>query len=198
MEHIDNWKNQKVFIKQLDLNKKELSSVYPSHWNSFIKIINSIDESLNLLDVGCGVGSYFEICRRHCNNVNYTGIDYSEDAISIAKNQWNHDKFFTKNFYEIDTDFISEFNMIHLGALLDVLPNGDEALDFLLKLNVKYVFISRIEISHKSVFNVYTAYDEIKTYKFIHGHYQLLQIINQNRYNIFLTDGNNILLKKII
>ena len=43
MEHINNWKNKNVFIKQLELNKKELNGDYPPHWNSFINIINYID-----------------------------------------------------------------------------------------------------------------------------------------------------------
>jgi len=198
MEYIDSWKNKNVFIKQLDLNKKELDGSYPSHWNSFIKIINSLNENIKLLDIGCGVGSYLELCKRHCIGVNYTGMDYSEDAISIAKDYWNFNNFFTMNFYDLDQDFISDFDMIHLGALLDVLPNGDDALDFLLKLNVKYVFISRMEISYKSGYDVYTAYDEIKTYKFQHGQSEISKIINQNEYQLVAVENNNILLKKYL
>lgn len=197
MNHINNWKNKSVFLKQLDLNKQELNNNYPQHWYSFINLVNSLREDISLLDIGCGVGSYYELCKRHCEKVNYTGMDYSIDAINIAKDEWDHNGFFVLDVNDINQSLLSKYNMIHMGALLDVLPNADNILDFVLKFGVEYVLISRIEISNNSECSTYKAYDEITTYRYKHGKDKLLEIIKNNNYDIFSTDGNNLLLKKI-
>lgn len=198
MEHIDSWKSKSVFEKQLDLNKKELDGNYPPHWYSFIRLLGNINKKINLIDIGCGVGSYSELCSRHLKNVSYTGIDYSEEAINIARSNWNNSSvFLTKDLYQIDQDFISNFDIIHLGALLDVLPNADEVLDFILKFSVKYILISRVEVAEKTECYTYTAYDEIITYKYIHSKETLLKTIEENNYKIIGADSNNILLEKI-
>lgn len=194
--YIDSWKNKSVFLKQLELNKKELNNNYPSHWYSFINIINSLNENINLLDIGCGVGSYYEICRKHCPNVVYNGIDYSEDAIDIAKKEWNYDNFFIKDVTEIDKDYLKDYNMIHMGALLDVLPNADDILNSILGFGVKYVFISRMEITiDESNYSTYKAYDEITTYRYLHNKDKVLGLIQDNNYHVFKAEHNNILIK---
>ena len=199
MEYINNWKNKNVFIKQLDLNKKELSGNYPPHWYSFINLINVLSnvENINLIDIGCGVGVYSEICNRHFENVSYTGMDYSEEAISIAKINWNNDSIFiTKDINDIDHGFISNYNLIHMGALLDILPNAEQILDFILGFSIKYILISRVEVSDVMNCYTYTAYDEITTYKYIHNKDNFLKTIYDNNYKIISVDGNNLLLEK--
>ena len=194
--YIDSWKNKSVFLKQLELNKRELDNNYPPHWYSFINIVNSLDDKINLLDIGCGVGSYYEICRKHCPNLVYNGIDYSEDAINIAKNEWNYNNFFIKDVTEIDKDYLKDYNMIHMGGLLAVLPNADDVLNFILGFGVKYVFISRMELSNgSSEFSTYKAYDEIMTYRYKHGKDKIIKLIDDNNYYLYKSENNNILLK---
>lgn len=195
MDYTDSWNNKSVFLKQLELNKRELDNNYPSHWFSFIKLMSQISGNMSMLDIGCGVGSYYELCRRHLPNISYMGIDYSPHAIEIAKEEWSCDRFLVMNVKNLDTKFVSEYDIIHMGALLDVLPNGDDILDFILKLKTRYVLISRIEVSQESEVSTYTAYDEITTYKYKHGKDLLLKIIYRNGYDIFSSDGNNLLLK---
>ena len=50
-EFINNWKNKKVFEKQLELNKHEFNTSYPQHWVDFLNTIKSLNIS-NILDVG--------------------------------------------------------------------------------------------------------------------------------------------------
>ncbi len=196
MNYNESWKNNKVFKKQLSLNIKELEN-YPNHWYSFIRIIEEIKEKINLLDIGCGVGTYSELCKRHFKDVSYTGIDYSEEAITIAKETWkNNSLFLTKNVYDLDEEFISNYNLIHMGAFLDVLENANEVLKLILSFSVKYVLISRIDIAENHNCTTYKAYDEIITYKYVHGKNEFIDSINSFGYLISKVDGNNILLKK--
>ena len=199
MEYINSWKSKEVFKKQLELNRRELDNNYPPHWYSFIKLINilNIKGNFKLLDIGCGVGVYSELCTRHLENIYYTGIDYSEDAISIAINSWSKKStFITKDINDIDHEFISKYDLLHMGALLDVLPNADDILDFILKFSIKYIIISRIEVADIENCYTYKAYDEITTYKYIHSKDNLLKTIYNNNYKIISVDGNNLLLEK--
>jgi len=197
MEHKDSWKNINVFKKQLSLNIEEFDN-YPSHWNSFIRLldtINQLEPKINLVDIGCGCGSYYKLCLDNFKDINYFGIDYSREAISIANDKWKVPLFQTMDLYDIKSEFIDQFNVIHMGALLDVLPNGNEALEFILGKNIPYVIIGRIDLTDKPSQNyTYTAYDEITTYKYLHNLDDFKQIIKNYNYRILGIDGNSILL----
>jgi SAM-dependent methyltransferase len=199
--HTNSWKNKKVFEKQLEINKKNLCS-YPPHWNSFIKIVHNIlnkNKDINILDIGCGCGAFLKLCENNFKeSVKYTGIDYSEDAIELAKKEWNSDKFMCKDIFDLDNKFITKFNVLHLGAVLDVLPNADQALSFILSFGIPYIIITRIDIVNgDSVLKTYSAYDEIITYKHDHGNEIFEKILADNNYIIEFKENNNILLKKI-
>ena len=43
---INNWKNKKVFEKQLELNKSEFNNSYPQHWFDFLNTIKSLNISI--------------------------------------------------------------------------------------------------------------------------------------------------------
>mgnify|MGYP003135524552 CR=1 FL=1 len=96
--HVNEWKNKEVFKSQLKLNEKELDN-YPIHWSEFLYAFNLIKPSpKTLLDIGCGVGVYYELCRRHHPEIEYCGVDYSKEAIQLAKNKWKGGSWSTKLF----------------------------------------------------------------------------------------------------
>lgn len=198
LSHVENWKNESVSSKQLELNLRELQSEanYPAHWKFFLNFLKQYNYK-KILDVGCGVGAYAKLLKDSGLNVEYTGIDYSENAIKIAKNQWGFGNFKCLDYRQLDNQFLGEFDLVHLGAFLDVLPNGNEALEFILKQLPRNVLISRIEITkNPSHFTVYDAYDTIKTYSYKHNQKDLVLIFERLGYDFeFL--GNNIHLTKI-
>ena len=195
----DSWKNKIVFQKQLLLNKKEFES-YPQHWKGFISICNKIFETknkINLLDIGCGCGSYYKLCKDNFHDkIQYFGIDYSQEAIELCKREWDYNSFECKNIFELDVDYVREYNVLHLGALLDVLPNGDEALEFILKLNSPYLILGRMDVvSEDSNSEEYSAYSEIITYKYKHNIEKVKNLFNKNNYESIYAYNNNYLLK---
>jgi SAM-dependent methyltransferase len=195
----DSWKNKNIFLKQLELNKNEFLN-YPDHWKIFVKLLNDIilkEKQISILDIGCGCGAFYKLCLDNFkNSINYTGIDYSSEAIEIAKKTWNYDKFYCKDLFDLDKKFIQNYDLLHLGALLDVLENADDALNYLLSFSTRYVYIGRIEFKDgKSQIKTYNAYDEIVTYKHIHGKDDFLKIIENNNYIIVDKVQNNILLE---
>lgn len=194
----ENWKNGDVSEKQLELNLRELSSPdsYPSHWNFFLRFMTRCKYA-KMLDIGCGVGAYAKLIKDNGIETEYTGIDYSEYAIQKAKEQWGTGNFICMDYRGLTPDFIRDFDLVHLGALLDVLPNGNEALDFILSLGAKEVLISRIETTKEvSHYKTYYAYDIIETYSYRHNPMELINCFEKNGYD-FEFEGANIILKKI-
>lgn len=200
-DHTQSWKNREVFEDQLALNKKELEGPYPEHWNEFIRTIKNHFNGhkkieTKLLDIGCGVGAFSELCHKELMNVTYTGVDYSEDAIEFAKATWEHGSFEVKDYKDLTREYISQFDVIHAGAFLDVLPNGDEVLDFLLSLDPKALVIGRMILTDKpSYVTTYQAYDKITTYSYHHNYDTVIEIAKKYGYNV-MRAGNTVFFEK--
>lgn len=192
------WKNNKnVFKKQLSLNLKELNSIsnYPEHWRDFLVILNKTFIN-TLLDIGCGCGAYYQLIHRHHKNIDYTGLDYSNEAIELAKKTWNYKNFFVRDFWTLNTEYIANYDLIHTSAVFDVMSNGDEALEFLLDLRPKKLIISRMAFTKdnkSSYYETYLAYEELLTYKYYHNIDSFLSICNKYNYKISQFNSNILL-----
>ena len=201
MKHVDSWKNKSVFEDQLALNEKELFN-YPPHWNYFLNATHrAAGEHSSILDIGCGAGVYHELCKKHFPNIKYMGMDYSEEAVEIAKQKWGGDCWKVGSYTEVTAADAASFDILHAGALLDVLPNGDEALEFLLTLGFKNIILGRVKLTdQESHFSVYEAYNKIQTYAYYHNKGNLIDMIRDAKYVIELIQGEEnsctILLRK--
>jgi trans-aconitate methyltransferase len=195
MSVIDNWKYSNVFKKQLDYNLMELEGTYPPHWYSFISLIN-INNPQSMLDVGCGCGSFYELCKRELPNIKYYGVDYSENAIKLAKETWDENSFSVKDCLKLTKEDILEYDLIHMGALLDVLPNGDDVLEYIFNLQPKNILITRMKLTDKeSYYNTYTVYDEIISCEYYHNRDNFIKMCKKYGYSISNIE-NNFYLKK--
>jgi trans-aconitate methyltransferase len=178
------WKNKKAFEEQLKLNIRELSEPnnYPIHWINYLNFMNS-KKFKKILDVGCGVGAYYELTRLNLPDVEYFGIDYSEEAIEIAKTKWNYTGFACMDYRDLTSDFVADYDILHMSGFISILNNGSDALDFILSLNAPYVFIARQEMTEgKSSYRDITAYDQIKTYAYSLSIEELERITKERGY----------------
>ncbi len=165
-----NWsKAEKAFQKQLEFNIKELNStVMPDHWLDVIDAANFLNPK-SFLDIGCGVGTVYKIIQNTSPNISYKGIDYASAAIKVARDFWKYEGFDQFDFWDLSEKDVSDFDLVYVGALLNVFPNGDEALDFLLSLQIKNLLIGRMDFTEgESHYKEYTAYEEIETCAFYH------------------------------
>jgi len=176
MSHADSWKNgQHVFDKQLDLNLEYFkTNEYPSHWKTFIELMSAACRLMpnikKMLDIGCGCGAYFELCRRVFPTIEYSGYDYSSRAIALAKDYWGCERFYEKDFWKLQQADIEGFDIINIDALFAIMNNADEAIAYLMSLKPKVIILNRIDVhSGDSNYDVYKAYDEIYTYQFWHN-----------------------------
>jgi len=164
---------------------------YPPHWQEFVETLKYL-ETKNILDIGCGVGTMSELCQRHLPHVNYTGMDYSKEAINIAKLEWPEHSWCVKDYTTLDETFVSTFDTLHAGAFLDVLPNGDDVLDFLLSLKAPNLFIGRAKITeNRSYSTTYEAYNTITTYSYHHNQDDILRLAKKYGYKCMFSGEKN-------
>lgn len=197
-DHSDNWKSEDVSLRQLELNLRELSSPasYPEHWIYFLRFVSE-NGFKNVLDIGCGVGSYYRLLKDNISGVNYTGIDYSESAISIAKDNWKDDCFICMDYKDLNSDFMRSFDLVHMGAFISILANGNEALDYVLSLEPANVLVSRMDITKSPTsFGTYKAYDLIDTYSFFMNEDELSKMAEKRGYDQQLNSKNLFLKRK--
>lgn len=199
MNFLDSWKEKEVSKKQLELNLLELSdkSKYPHHWWVFLNLIKEKNIK-SVYDLGCGVGVYYKLLKDNQPNVLYKGADYSNNAIDVAIEHWKVDCFETKDLWDLKSFDLQDYELLHMGALLDVLPNGDEALDYILSINHNKIFISRIIMTKDiSNYSIYDAYDTIKTYSYKHNQKQLILMFEKHNYSFEFIQNNIFLYKNI-
>lgn len=181
----NSWKNSEVFKKQLETNLRELSSLdkYPVHWNISLQILKNTHVK-NLLDIGCGCGSFFKVCKENLPELNYCGCDYSQEAIDIAKKTWPDGCFFTKNIMDFTRNDVVDYDILYASAIMDVSPNGDQMLEKILSLNVKKVLLSRVKMTNsESYYITYKAYDTIETCAYYHNIKKIISMFSNCNYN---------------
>jgi len=152
--------------------------------------MKGLKEIKNILDVGCGTGVFYKLCKKEFPTIDYYGIDYSEDAINLAKKENSQECFDVQNVNDLTSEFIQNYDVILMNGLLAVLPNGDEVLDLFLSKKPKNLIISRVKFTDgDSYYKVYDAYNLIKTYDYFHGKNNFNSILEKNNYR--LSQKNN-------
>lgn len=194
----DAWKDQKVFDLQLKCNLEQLSSkeIYPNHWKVSIETIQR-ENPKSLLDIGCGCGAFFKVCEDNLPDLYYCGCDYSSYAILLAKKTWNHECFFVEDVKNLTSQLIERYDMVFASALLDVSPNGDKMLEYLLSLKPKTVLLSRVKTTDKpSFYSTYKAYNQIDTCAFYHNIENLFNTFFDFGYDYEIITNDHFLLEK--
>ena len=202
--HVNSWKSEDVFRQQLEFNLKEIDGAYPEHWNSFIRCVEGdCGDIKSVLDIGCGSGAMIKVCSDHFPNIRYTGMDYSPEAIELAKKAWGGDdsSWIVGDCRDMSSDFIQSFDLVYSSALFDVLPDGDAVLNYVLQLSPKLCYFSRVSTTvRKSYYDIYNAYG-IETYRYYHNLDNLKRIIKENGFVVSSWEDSvrysNMLLKRV-
>lgn len=105
-------------------------------WPAFEKSWQAIDKELprnpSIADVGCGNGRYLVFLNAKREHFNYTGIDYSQQLIDVAKNSKTKatTSWFVQDLLH-DTLPIDQVNLIVCWGVLHHIPGFENRIKFL-------------------------------------------------------------------
>lgn len=93
------WKNPLISLRQRELTEQQLQQMYKGRVNSLFRILEecvkeSYIENSTILELGCSTGYYYEILNHLLETkIKYTGVDFSEEMIKLAKEYYPDTNF---------------------------------------------------------------------------------------------------------
>jgi len=146
----DSWKDSDVARQMTELTANELEHAadVPA-FSVFVDAIGSMVDELRLpqpaalLDIGCGTGHYSELLTRFFpGRFEYTGCDYAPAMIEAARARWPDRTFVVNDLFANQLD-LDAFDVLFASALVDVVPEWEQALDILLGTKAPHVLLHR-------------------------------------------------------
>ena len=202
-QYINTWRDSPdTFLKQLYLNYQELQKPYddlPLHWKSYLSFLYNLKLD-KIIDIGCGCGTLSYLTKQYYPNIKYIGYDYSPCAIEIAKTAFPDGEFYISDYKDLKVD--TKNTALLQNALLDVLPNADQALETILQYNFPFLISLRTRFTEKDSYsNEYQTPYGIYTYEYHHNRDKFINLINKHNYKLICdydhTDFRDLTIEKI-
>jgi ubiquinone/menaquinone biosynthesis C-methylase UbiE len=142
------WKTQQLAIGQNEVVQKELLDVRgktpkPHYsWKSLAKALNEIPgKEIKLIDVGCGGGYMVEVIDRLLpGKFNYTGADFSDHMLSLARQNYQNTEYLQLDVRDIDLPDLS-YDAVMSCAVLVHVPEWKQAIKELCRISKKYLVL---------------------------------------------------------
>ncbi len=195
----DAWQNPSIPEQQLALTDGELQrwrrgeDIAP--FKAFVKALLLLPRSAqSLLEIGCGVGHYAEVIPT--GDFHYTGVDYSEEFIRVAKARRPWWKFEVMDALALEYDDI-EFDVAISSCCILHIVDWRKALAEACRVSRRYVILHRTPVSDEP-----TRYFLKKAYgvECVEIHFNRAEVIGAMRAKdfefkseIFVTEGQSTL-----
>jgi 2-polyprenyl-3-methyl-5-hydroxy-6-metoxy-1,4-benzoquinol methylase len=145
------WKDDSIPEKQRELVEQELKQMYSGkvlpHYKALADILQPVlTPDASLLEIGCASGYYLEILQHLLKQkINYTGVDYSDPLISMAKRFYPQGKFFVADGANL---FFSnrKFDVVISSCVLLHVPNYREHIFESVRVADQYVVAHRTPV----------------------------------------------------
>lgn len=141
---------RKAFDKDKELVNSYFKKIDKSEQQKFLeKLMKDIEikDNLKISDIGCGGGKLSFHLNHKYPNVNYSLMDYNEDAISIARELNTSDNFDFKigNIYNMPYDN-NYFDITNCLVVVSFIEDAQKAIEELLRITKKggHIFISAL------------------------------------------------------
>lgn len=118
--------NYQEIAKQFDITRKK------HLWPELETIFNNIEKGVNIIDVGCGNGRLLEALKD--KEINYLGVDNSEELIKLAKQNYPQHSFLVADVLELNQKIKTKFEIVISVAVLHHLPSRELRLKALNQL----------------------------------------------------------------
>jgi SAM-dependent methyltransferase len=149
------WRNQEIPARQRALVQLELNEMYRGNLAVPFKVLSDIlrpavGTGSSILERGCASGYYYEILEYLLNRrINYTGLDYSETMIEMAKDYYPEATFFTAdgaNLFFADR----HFSIVISSCVLLHVPNWRQHVFETVRVAKNFVVASRTPVCKNS------------------------------------------------
>lgn len=129
---------------------KEGKFYYPKAFGSsgganFLRLLSMIDKYsegvASVLDLGCGVGAFYDTLRKNGFNFKYTGLDFSAKHIERAKAHYPEAEFFVGDASKLDFAD-KQFDFVFENNLFPFLLRPLEAVREMIRVSKKYLAFS--------------------------------------------------------
>ena len=142
------WQSKEIPDKQYEIVKKELTDLRTGSpheiWKTAISFLQTFEDDISLLDVGCASGYFYEIFSTLLpNKFHYLGVDYSEPMIKKAKENYPNADFEIADVRKMsfaDKSFDVVFSCACLEHIKDEWKDG---LKELCRVSNKYVVLHK-------------------------------------------------------
>lgn len=164
-ELINAWKNPQIPELQRELVQGELEQMYkgntPILFDVLVKLLNPIlRKNSEVVEIGCSSGYYSEVIEYLAvKKIKYSGIDYSEAFINMAKEYYPKHNFILANAEDLPINENSAEIIISAGVLSHSLKYAEQ-ISSLVKAASEHIIIHRLPICK----NRATHYNKKKLY----------------------------------
>jgi ubiquinone/menaquinone biosynthesis C-methylase UbiE len=145
------WKDKNIPQRQRALVQKELSGMYQGKVVKPYEVLAGamrpyVYPGCSVLEIGCASGYYYEILEYLLNKrINYTGVDYSEALIEMAKNYYHKAKFNVADGAHLPFKDREFYIAVSSGILLHV-PNYREHIAETVRVAGRFVIAHRTPV----------------------------------------------------
>lgn len=95
------------------LYKNQWSKLENTHLLQKLRSFTSFTTSSSILDIGCGTGLGYELCRSAINvSYQYTGIDISPEMINLCRDKWPEVSFFVADMKDLSQLQDDQFDFV--------------------------------------------------------------------------------------
>jgi len=150
----DSWNNCEVPKEQLKFVVKELEELHegnpPTVYTVGAEALKAIPgrNKLTLLEAGCASGYYSEVISTLVGErFAYTGFDYSEAMIAVAKNRYPNEKFLRLDIRNTELPGKS-YDVVLSGAVIVHVKEWKEAVRELARITRTYLILHRTPVSN--------------------------------------------------
>lgn len=148
-QHPDAWRDPSIPAKQLELTDNELWDWNNGHPIAPFDALRACMQAIpagTVLEVGCGVGHNADVVKAS-GDFTYTGVDYSEDFIRVAKERRGWFDFAVMDALMLDYQD-KQFDTVISGCVLLHIVNWRTALSEAARVARKFLVLHRTPTTH--------------------------------------------------
>lgn len=158
----DSWKSSGLPTKQRNIVDKNLEAYRSGRNNSeldaLVDILKRNVQELqgkSVLEIGCSSGYYSEVFKIKGINVSYTGCDYSDSFIEMAKHYYPDRQFDVENAVALSYESGS-YDVVISGACLLHIYEFEKAIAETARVSNRYAVFHRTPVLHLTDTSAYT------------------------------------------